>query len=60
MCTWKGTKNLITGSLGQNCTAMHNTEGKEKRCEWLKGQTKVQPTEKYIPSDTWARTGTRR
>ena len=36
MCTWKGTKNLITGSLGQNCTAMHNTEGKEKRCEWLK------------------------
>ena len=34
---------------------MQNTEGQEKRCEWLRGKAKIKTTAKYMQFDAWAR-----
>ena len=56
MCTWKGTKNLITVPK-LYCIAEYWRLG---IAMWMASSTKVQTISKYIQFDAWARTGTKR
>ena len=56
MCTWKGTKNLITVPK-LYCNAEYWRLG---IAMWMASSTKVQTTAKYIQFDAWARTDTKR